>query len=309
MVEPYYAGTKIYVITTHLKAESLLKSRVMTLVPEIVIIRGPGSDLHLILEFIRDGFPVQLKKLTIYRGLANIDPGLLSSVVLKLEDCTIRGFKPGQLEVILAGIRDSTDTSLRHLDLGDVFPVWVGPDIVAGATMKLETLKAGLSRPQLEAVITRLAATEDSRLRDLDLVYGGPVNFLSLDPEVVAGALTKLETVRPQLSYHLSAGHLTALFSRICQAPVLRLTELDYYKDLSLVPPEVLTGAIQKLEGVEFFGGRMTEEQATAILTLAKEERLGRIKTITIDSVAGMESVSPALLQEARLNDKLEWFV
>ena len=279
----------------------------MTLVPEIVIIRGPGLDLHLILEFIRDGFPVQLKKLTIYRGLANIDPGLLSSVVLKLEDYTLdAGATPGQQEAILGWIRDSTSTSLKHLDLGGG-DLQVAPDIVAGAAIKLETLKASLSRPQVEAVITMMAASQDSRLRDL--VLYNTVNLSSLDPEVVAGALTKLETVRPQLSYHLSAGHLTALFSRICQAPVLRLTELDYYKDLSLVPPEVLTGAIQKLEGVEFFGGRMTEEQATAILTLAKEERLGRIKTITIDSVAGMESVSPALLQEARLNDKLEWFV
>ena len=228
---------------------------------------------------------------------------------MKLQGCTLDDVAtPGQQEAILAGIRDSTTTSLRHLDLGDVFPVWVGPDIVAGATMKLETLKAGLSRPHLEAVITRLAATEDSRLRDLDLVYGGPVNFLSLDPEVVAGALTKLETVGLQLADNLSAGQLPALFSRIYQAPDLRLTRLClFYKDISSVPPEVLTGAIQRLEVVQFVDGRMTEEQATAILTLAKEERLGKIKNISIYRVADMESVSPSLLQEARVNAKLEW--
>ena len=49
----------------------------------------------------------------------------------------------------------------------------------------------------------------------------------------------------------------------------------------------------------------MTKEQLTAILTMAKENRLGRMKYIVIYHVAGMSSVSPSLLREARLNTKL----
>ena len=56
-----------------------------------------------------------------------------------------------------------------------------------------------------------------------------------------------------------------------------------------------------------FSWGEMTAEQFTAILTLAKEDRLGKIKRIRIRWVAGMRSVSPSLLQEAQLNAKLEW--
>ena len=139
--------------------------------------------------------------------------------------------------------------------------------------MKLETLRAKFSRPQVEAVITMMAASQDSRLRDL-LVYN-TVNLSSLDPEVVAGALIKLETVGHQLSYNLSAGQVTALFSRICQAPDLRLSKLDlHFKDLSHVPVEVVVGAIQKMEEVVFWYGRMTADQLTAILTLAKEDWL-----------------------------------
>ena len=73
------------------------------------------------------------------------------------------------------------------------------------------------------------------------------------------------------------------------------------------MPPDVLVGAIQRLEIVEFLGGGMTAEQATTILTLAKERRLGSIKTITIYNIIG-RSVSPSLLQEAQLNGALEWF-
>ena len=88
----------------------------------------------------------------------------------------------------------------------------------------------------------------------------------------------------------------------------MRLSELVLLnKDLSLIPPEVLMGAIQRLEMVQFSGGRMTGEQFTAILTLAKEDRLGRIKRIRFICVAGMRSVSPSLIKEARLNNKLEW--
>ena len=173
--------------------------------------------------------------------------------------------------------------------------------------MKLETLKAWLSSHQVEAVITRLAASEDSRQKKLEVFF---VDLSSLDPEVVAGALIKLETVGLQLTDRLSAGHLPALFSRICHSPDLRLSELVLTsRYLSLVPPEVLVGAIQRLERVKFLYGRMTEEQVTAILTLAKEERLGKIKSIRISRVYGMGSVSHSLLQEARLNAKLKWIV
>ena len=101
---------------------------------------------------------------------------------------------------------------------------------------------------------------------------------------------------------------MSALISKICHAPVLRLNELVLqYMDLWDVPPEDLVGAIQRLKMVQFLDGWMTVEQATAILTMVKENRLGRIKNIKIFSVLGMRSVSPSLLQEARLNAKLEW--
>ena len=134
------------------------------------------------------------------------------------------------------------------------------------------------------------------------------VNISSLDPEVVAGALTKLEKVGYDLIWSLSAAQLAAIFSRIRESPVLRLRHFGLHiNNISHISPLLLVGVIQRLETFEFFLGKMTVEQATAILTMVKENRLGRIKNIKIFSVLGMRSVSPSLLQEARLNAKLEW--
>ena len=227
--------------------------------------------MKLTLESVRDGVAVQLKKLHIFVNLSLVN----------------------------------------NIDSG-LF-LQVAPEIVAGAAMKLETLRARLSSPQLEAIISKLAATEDSRLRQLEH-YGGRVNLPSLDPEVVAGALVKLESIDSipgsDLIDNLSPDQLSALFSRIRRSPVMRLCHLILTnKDLSLVPPEDLVGAIKRLEVVQLLYGRMTAEQLTAILTMAKEDRLGRIKNIKISFVAGRSSVSPSLLQEARrLNNKLKWF-
>ena len=250
------------------QAHDLLGSRIICLVPEIKIRKADHHLMKLFLESVRDGGTFKLKKLTIMGSLANIDPGLLSSVVLKLKDCNIDDAKPGQAEAILAGISNSTSTSLKQLVLCSPgsLRVRLAPNIVAEAAMKLETLKARFSSRQWEAIITRLVADQDSRLRKLESYAAVDFDMSSLDPEVLAGALVKLETVGWDLSINLSPGQLTALLSRICQAPVLKLKELVLHdKNLSLVPPEVLAGAIQKLERVEFLYGRMTAEQATAI--------------------------------------------
>ena len=241
--------------------------------------------------------------------VSQMAPDIVVGAAMKLEGLTVRLSSP-QMEAVLAGISNSTITSLRYLDLGDDEIHHIAPDIVTEAAMKLESFGAPLSRHQVEAVLTRLADSQDSRLRNLKTSALTPWThyLLPLDPEVVAGALTKLEKVGPDLGGILSAGQVSVLLTRILHSPDLRLTQLHLYsKDLSLVPPEVLVGAIQRLEVAWFQYGKMTREQLTAILSLAKENGLGRIKTIVIQRVDGMSSVSPSLLQQARQNIKLKW--
>ena len=277
----------------------LLNSRLRSLVPEIWFYRFADLDLaKSLLESIRDGVTPQLKKLTITVSsgwdLVNINPSLVSSAVLKLEECII--FSGGQhvkaifkcYQAILTGIRDSTNSRLRHLHLDLGYGIHtVSPDLVAEAAMKLETLRAILSSPQLEAIITRLADTQDSRLRRLSVSGFCGVDISSLDPGIVAGALVKLEKVEEDLSCRLSDGQLSAFLYRIRDSPELRLSKLHLEgKNLSLLPTEVLVGAIQRLEEVKFSWGRMTAEQAMAVRTMVKEGRMGRIKKLELHRVS-----------------------
>ena len=291
------------------QAQDLLGSRIISLVSEIRICPHWNkltllTLTKLILESVSAETASKLKKLSIFGlRLDNIDPGLLTNAVLNLQDCRITGATLGQQEAIITGMRDSTDTNLKHLELAMINPQ-VTPDVLAGAVIKLESFMGSLSSPQLEAVLTSLATTQDPKLRSLDL----GVDISSVAPGIVGQAFTKLERVGTELSHSLTASQLSALFTSIRQSPDLRLRELELsLKDLTLLPLEDLVGAIQRLEEAWFRRGVMTVEQLTTILTLAKEERLGRIKRIEIHSVGGMGSVSSSLIRKAKLNSKLEW--
>ena len=183
----------------------------IALVPEIRIfewqikIRGSPDKtiVEPLLKSIRDGVTVQLEELTLYigPGLRYIEPNLVSSAVLKVEDCTIiAGLSLGQLKAILRGVIHNTNASLRSLNFGDCWNAkYVAPDILAEAAVKLESLKVrDPSRSQMEAVLTRLAATPDSRLKHLR--FGGTVDVRQMDPEIVKTALAKLESVGPLLT-------------------------------------------------------------------------------------------------------------
>ena len=165
-----------------------VNSRMIALVPEIKVWGNTDrtfmeSLMVPLLESIRDGVTVQLKKLSIrFAALSNIEPDLVSSAVLKVEDCTISGFSlsRGQLQA-----------SLNYLI--NAFPYTTSLSFV-NPRRSWEVLKRmDLSRPQMEAILTRLAATPDSRLKHLR--WCGCIDVRHMDPEVVKAALTKLESV------------------------------------------------------------------------------------------------------------------
>ena len=150
------------------------------------------------------------------------------------------------------------------------------PEILAGAAVKLEELRAdlsdsGLTELQVLAILTRIAGSEDSKLRSVDgWLHPG---ILMVPSAVFAGALSRWERVY--------LGHFTR--STIGQL-------------------ELLARAIQRREKVEFlYALRMTVEQITAVLTMVKENRQGRLKTVKIYQDA-IVSVSPVLIREAMMN-------
>ena len=85
-----------------------------------------------------------------------------------------------------------------------------------------------------------------------------------------------------------------------------KLKKLRFYLTyLTSVSPEVLVGAIQKLEEVVITHGTMTVEQITAVLTMVKEKQHGRLQRFGIGIDLG--SVSPSLVEEASFNKILEF--
>ena len=164
---------------------------------------------------------------------------------------------------ILTGIQDSTNTSLKYLHLGSDSLTRVSPDIVAGAAVKLERLQAHLSSPQLEAILTGIAGSQDSKLRELTCT-GADIS--GMDPEILSEALVKLETVG---GGRLSPGQVLALFSRISESPNLRLTKLDLDWNISMVPPEMFAGALSRLERVQFWRGTgVTADQLESLFLM-----------------------------------------
>lgn len=346
--------------------EKFLQASRLPLVSEFRI--GSGTEvwiLSALLEGIADGITVRLKKLEL-NIVGAVCPSLMSRAVLKLEECLIYGGQSAQLQAILTGIQDSTNTSLKSLTLGSrSLPAplpQVAPGILAGAAVKLEELDiwSQLSSVQLEVIFTRIAGSQDSKLRKLtyyqtadlsgmdpdDLsqafikletvgligfwVKLSPDQVLSLfsriresplsdlrlielhlntsdvslvPPEVFAGALSRLETVEFSLPSGVPRAHLEALFMLMEEAGGSKLKQLRFcFTDLSSVSPEILVGIIQRLERVVVWGGVMTADQVTTILTMLKENQQGRLKDIWIDGPRFDGSVSPALLQQAKLN-------
>ena len=232
----------------------------IALVPEIRIfewqikIRGSPDKtiVEPLLKSIRDGVTVQLEELTLYigPGLRYIEPNLVSSAVLKVEDCTIiAGLSLGQLKAILRGVIHNTNASLRSLNFGDCWNAkYVAPDILAEAAVKLEYLRViGLSRSQMAAILARLAATPDSRLKHLDC--GGSWIDPFVAPDILAEAAVKLEPLKVR---DLSRSQMEAVLTRLAATPDCRLKHLRFgcTVDVRQMDPEVVKTALAKLESV-----------------------------------------------------------
>ena len=68
----------------------ILDSRILYIVPEIKISYSTSRDfLSSVLEAIREGKTPHMKRMTIHTDLRYIDPTLVSSAVLQLEECVI----------------------------------------------------------------------------------------------------------------------------------------------------------------------------------------------------------------------------
>ena len=267
----------------------ILDSRILYIVPEIKISYSASRDvLSSVLKAIREGETPHMKKMTIHTDLRYIDPTLVSSAVLQLEECVITDGQRSQLEAIITSIAETGESKLKELVFrgnGEIYAL--DPRIVAEALVKLKTIgyDLKLSHGQVKKVFSRIRASQDLRLTELHPYW----NVSMVPSEVFAGALSRLERVTLGSWPEVTPSQLDSLFLMLSshqadlQGSTLTLKELMLSStDLSSVSPEVMVGAIQRLEEVDFWSGKMTGQQITAVLTMVNERRQGRLKKLEI---------------------------
>ena len=238
---------------------------------------------------------------------------LVSSAVLQLEECVITDGKLCQLEAILTSIAETEESKLREFAFhGDGEINYMDTRTVTVALVKLKTigydLGLELSSGQVESLFSRIRDCQDLRLTELHPYW----NVSLVPPEVFAGGLLRLQRVTLGSWTGVTPSQLESLFLMLFShqaevgGPTSTLKQLMFSStDLTSVSPEVLVGAIQNLEEVDFWSGKMTLPQITAILNMLKDNRQGSLKKIEIIGPEVGGSVSPTLLQEARLNSSV----
>ena len=137
-----------------------------------------------------------------------VDPGLYPSQAEDLLTSSILFIVPvieisannglDTVESLLQVVSEEGTPKLKKMTLQSATssPTQLSPDILAGASVKLEELKieSQLSSVQLEAILTRSAGAQDSKLRKL--VINQRVDRSGMNPDILAQALIKLESVR-----------------------------------------------------------------------------------------------------------------
>ena len=165
----------------------------------------------------------------------------------------------------------------------------------------------------MEEILTRLATTGQSQLRELDVAFTGDTDLTHMDPEILTGALVKLKTTSWILyNVRLSSEQVTHLFTKISNTEDLRLTKVDlsWPPPVSQVPPAVLTGAISRLEEVGFGGSDLTPVQLEAIFTMMANQQPEGSKLKMLGFLGhDLSGISPELLLGAiRTLEKLMLF-
>ena len=198
----------------------------------------------------------------------DLDPELLASAFVKLEDIKIRLY-PDVQRVLFSKLGETDDFKLKSLTLYE-HSVSSQEDLLllAQGIVKLETFK----------------------IQDLDLSH--------TSPELIAEALVKLKEVSLG-GVSLNKEVLGTLLHKIFQVDHLTLKSLDISGgEFSDIPAALLSGALLRLEHFHSHSLELSPEQIESLLTNIKEAEKMSLKTLKF--LCGMfENVSPELLADA----------
>ena len=299
--------------------QMLIHSSRLAVVPKMVISELNKSLVESLLQAITEGATPRLRVLEITLRVKNgplddavdIDAGLLSRAVAKVEWCWIHGGNLSQMEAVFSAIIQSQDLALKHLRHEPAVQD-LSPDVMAAAAVKLEGLALCHStEAQVAEVLTRLGTTQDSKLRVLKL--GSNVDYLELgfefdishlSPDILIRSLLKLDLDILGLNrFKFSAEQIFQLFTNIRDSN-LKLTHLclELENSLSQVPPQLVASAFSRLESVELHADNgVSAEQFSAIFNMLASQELdgSKLKYLDIQFIAEeFSTISPGVLVE-----------
>ena len=160
-----------------------------------------------------------------------------------------------------------------------------------------------LSQEKVEIVMSMLADTEEFRIREIRLNWS---NSLS---SALQRALVKIEDVNLRsrfLDFRPAVESLEALCVEIVKCEKLKMKKLKLRirtydskdTDCPSASPEALSGAVVRLEQVEF-GFIMNQQQIMAIADRIRTEKELKLRSLQLPMRCEVDSIPPQLLAEA----------
>ena len=203
------------------------------------------------------------------------------------------------VESVLRAVIEGTTTNLKTLHV-----ILEGQDsadaaLLSRAALKVETLTvADVSSAQIEEILTRVATTGESKLKELvvsteDMDDTGLLDLTNMDPEILTEALLKLEfNLLILRSYEQMSHLLTKINTEDLRLKRLYLIHLD----ISELPSAVLTGAVSRVEVLGIRGSELAPDQLEAIFTMLASQHLGgsNLKELWSDGF-DLSGISPEL--------------
>ena len=201
--------------------------------------------------------------------LSLMDPGLLASLVTRLEEVEIdrTELTRHQVEAIITAIL-AEGCLVKKLDISCNNLSVVGPSLLASAVNSIKEVNISnteLTAQQMEAIMTILDSG-GCPTKKLDISWN---NLSTVDPNLLARVVTGLEEmkwVEVRGEVELTVIQVEAILTAICAEDCL-VKKLDIsYTNLSSVDPGLLARAVNRLEEVEMSVAYLTTSQVEAVL-------------------------------------------
>ena len=196
-----------------------------------------------------------------------------------------------KLELLLKAI--AKHPNLREVDFNETDFKSVHSNLLVKALLNLEevnNLDSGQMTSQQVVELLTGIGRGGSRLKRLKL-FGK--NFASLDPVLLAQALTQLEELEPSWT-NLTPHQWEAIFSLLGSSS--KMKKVDIFDDLRFVNPQVLAAGLNSLEDVSIYFTKVTVDQVKALLT--ETRKLTRLKKLSLERIQ-LSSLKASLVSEA----------